>query len=217
MAAEEASVLAIDTASPAPAIALRARGTIFEESLSTDRRASEELLPALRRCLARANLSLTDVSRLALCAGPGSFTGLRVGLATAWALARATGIPVEAVSTLESMAEAWRDAGEGPVWTALDAGRGDVVFQEFGLEGPRAEPRTSLTRANRDLAARATRGGHVLSLPRELLAADGPALPLSPARALALAAARAPRAAEAGPPQAIYSRASAAEEIRGPA
>jgi tRNA threonylcarbamoyladenosine biosynthesis protein TsaB len=213
----EGNVLAVDTASSLPAVTLLARGGVFEERLPADRRASEELLPAVARCLTRAGLSLDRVSRLAICAGPGSFTGLRVGLATAWGLSRAAGIPVETVSTLEAMAETWRENGPGPVWTALEAGRGEVVFQQFGLEGLRAENRRPPARASREEAARTTRGSDRAALPRDLLAPDGPALPLSPSRALALAAARAPRPAAGGALAPIYSRASAAEEKHGAA
>lgn len=215
--ADEADVLAIDSASPFPAVALIARGEVFEESLPEDRRASEELLPAVRRCLARAGLPLQGVRRVALCAGPGSFTGLRVGLSTVWGFSRAAGIPVEAASTLEVMAEAWREVSVGPVWTALDAGRGEVIYQEFGLEGPRAKARGAAARAPRQTASLAARGANLVSLPRDLVAPEGPPLPYSLARALALAVRRAPRPAARGPLEPIYSRASAAEEKHGAA
>jgi len=79
-------ILAIDTASPTPSVTLLARGGVWEEVLPPDRRASEELLPAIERCLASAGAKLAECDRIAVCSGPGSFTGLRVGLATAWAL-----------------------------------------------------------------------------------------------------------------------------------
>jgi tRNA threonylcarbamoyl adenosine modification protein YeaZ len=214
---DERNVLAVDTASPAPGVALLARGETVEENLPPNRQASEELLPAIRRCLARSGLSLEHVSHLAVCAGPGSFTGLRVGLATAWGLSRAAGIPVEIVSTLEAMAEAWRAVSHGPVWTALDAGRGEVAFQEFGLEGPRAEARRPAMRLSRAEAARRVGTDDQATLPRDLLAPEGRALPRSPAHALALAVARAPRPATSGAFRAIYARTSAAEEKHGPA
>ena len=215
--ADRADVLAIDTASPFPAVVLLARGEAFEESLPADRRASEELLPAVRRCLDRAGLKLDRVSRLALCAGPGSFTGLRVGLATAWGFSKAAGIPVETASTLEAMAEACREIGPGPVWAALDAGRGELVYQEFGLEGPRAQARRPPSRGTGEVAARDAGDAVLVSLPRELVSPRGPALPHSVARALALAVLRSPRPAASGPLEPIYSRASAAEEKHGAA
>ena len=205
--ADDTNVLALDTASPSPAVALLARGEVLEEDLPVDRRASEELLPAIRRCLTRAGLPLERVARLGVCAGPGSFTGLRVGLASAWGLSRAAGIPVETVSTLEAMAEAWRGAAGGR--------RGEVVLQQFGLEGPRAEARLSAARLPVGEAVRLSSRGDRIALPHGLLAPEDPALPLSPAHALALAVARAPRPPALGALAAIYARSSAAEEKHG--
>src|SRR5688500_3331685 len=133
-------VLALDTASPFPSVTLSARGEVFEESLPGDRRASEELLPAIARCFARAQLVLSQCERIAVCSGPGSFTGLRIGLATAWGLGRAAGIPVETVPTLEALAETVRGRGHAKVAAVLDAGRGEVVVEVFTLESPRAFP-----------------------------------------------------------------------------
>jgi len=113
------TVLAVDTAGQKPSVALISNGRLFEEPLPDDRRASEDLLPAIRRVLASAGIRLTECERIGVCAGPGSFTGVRVGLATVWALGRATGIAVEPVSTLEAMAEAARLPGRERVVAAL--------------------------------------------------------------------------------------------------
>ena len=215
---DSVDVLAIDTASPAPAVALLSGGEIVEARLSPDRKASEELLPALRSCLERAGgIPLERLFRLAVCAGPGSFTGMRVGLATVWGLSRAAGVPLEAVSTLEAMAEAWRGEGTVSVWTALDAGRGEAVFQRFALTEDRARAESEPSRAPIEAALRAMRGTAAVALPRDLLSPDGPALPRSPARALALAVARAPRLLREALPAPIYARSSAAEEKHGAA
>jgi tRNA threonylcarbamoyl adenosine modification protein YeaZ len=122
-------ILAIDTATPTPSVTLlTAGGAVWEEPLSASRglissgglipppqpspresrRASEELLPAIERCFTAAGTHLPDCDRIAVCSGPGSFTGLRIGLAIAWGLGRAAGIPVETVSTLEALAETAR-------------------------------------------------------------------------------------------------------------
>jgi tRNA threonylcarbamoyladenosine biosynthesis protein TsaB len=214
---EKANVLAIDAASPEPAVALLAAGEIFEERIPSDRRASEELLPAIARCLARARLRPDALSRVAACAGPGSFTGLRVGLATAWGFARGADVPFESAGTLEAMAEAARDANLAFLWTALDAGRGDVVAQRFALSGPRAEPLAEPRRGSAAQIARTAAGEPIAALPADLLGSPGPPLAMTPARALVLAAARAPRPAAGSLPRPIYARASAAEEKRGAA
>ncbi len=212
------TVLTIDTASPKPAVALIVGARLFEEPLPEDRRASEDLLPAVRRALAAAGLALGDCTRIGVCAGPGSFTGLRVGLATAWGLSRATGIPVETVSTLEAMAEAARVTGRSRIVAALDAGRGDFVAERFDLDGPRARsmaPRRLLR--SEDLAAFAA-GDPI----EAMTAAEGSERGArTPAAALAEAISRRP--GEGRPPDpslglpAVYSRPSAAEEKHGAA
>jgi len=209
-------VLAIDTASPDASVALLSSGRIFEEALPSERRASEELLPALRRVLESAGAALRDCDRLAVCAGPGSFTGVRVGLATAWGLSRAAGIPLETVSTLEALAETMRGNGAATrVFAALDAGRGDVVCCAYALGGARAEALGEPERVSPDRARELAGGAAIAALPRDLLGVPGVAeARLRPAAALARAVAAAP-GSDATSLEAIYSRPSAAEEKRG--
>jgi tRNA threonylcarbamoyl adenosine modification protein YeaZ len=211
------NVLAIDTASPDASVAFLAGERIFEEALPSERRASEELLPAVRRVLDAAGAALEDCDRIAVCAGPGSFTGVRVGLATAWGLSRAAGIPLEAVSTLEALAETARRGAHGAarVLAALDAGRGDVVVGAYALAGPRATPLGEAERVTLDRARELARGAEVAAVPADLLGAPQSARPRPrPAAALARAVAASP-GAEAAALEAIYSRPSAAEEKRG--
>jgi tRNA threonylcarbamoyladenosine biosynthesis protein TsaB len=243
-------ILALDTATPTPSVTLLTAGAaMWEEPLSTSRglissgglipppqpspresrRASEELLPAIERCFTAAGTHLPDCDRIAVCSGPGSFTGLRIGLATAWGLGRAAGIPVETVSTLEALAETARfqetsrgQAPKGPaaaslfrVATVLDAGRGEVVLAVYSLETDRArlvaEPERLPIEAARERAARL----HTVALPPDLLEPAGAArAAISPSRALALAVARRP-GQTLSRLEGIYSRPSAAEEKRG--
>ena len=207
-------VLALDTASPLPSVTLYARGEVWEERLPDDRRSSDELLPAISRCLAAAEIELADCQRIAVCAGPGSFTGLRIGLATAWALGRAARIPVETVSTLEALAETARDRGSPSVAAALDAGRGQVVLGVFSFEGGRARPMHPPERMSLAEARESARGVGSVALPADLLFSDGEPPGRSPSLALALSVARAPGEAVATL-EGIYSRPSAAEEKRG--
>jgi tRNA threonylcarbamoyladenosine biosynthesis protein TsaB len=209
-------VIAIDTASPAPSVAVLRGSDLFERKLSTERRASEDLLPALDACLAAAGIRLAECDRVVVCAGPGSFTGVRIGLATAWGLRRALGLALETVSTLEAMAEAARPAGADPVATLLDAGRGEVVVGRFGLSGPRATALAAPRRVAVSDAAAAAEGAALFGLPAGLVP-DARPLPVTPCAALARAAARAPRDDAPDAPQAIYSRPSAAEEKHGAA
>ncbi|HEY3172405.1 MAG TPA: tRNA (adenosine(37)-N6)-threonylcarbamoyltransferase complex dimerization subunit type 1 TsaB [Thermoanaerobaculia bacterium] len=207
-------VLALDTASPLPSVTLYAGGEAWEERLPDDRRSSEELLPAISRCLAAAGVGLSDCQRIAVCAGPGSFTGLRIGLATAWALGRAAEIPVEAVSTLEALAETARDRGSRRVAAALDAGRGQVVLGVFSFDSKRARPESPPARLSLEEARERVRRLANVSLPCDLLFSEGEQPGRSPSHALALAVARAPGEVVSAL-EGIYSRPSAAEEKRG--
>ena len=208
-------ILAIDTASPFPSVTLLAPGGVREEALPDDRRASEELLPAVARCFAAAGTTLSACERIAVCAGPGSFTGLRVGLATAWALGRAVDVAVEAVPTLEALAETLRPAGHARVAALLDAGRGEVVLGIFDLGGARARPEGPTVRLAIEEARARTAGIATAALPPDLLSPGERRPATSPSRALALAVSRAP-GKDPGPRlEGIYSRSSAAEEKLG--
>jgi tRNA threonylcarbamoyl adenosine modification protein YeaZ len=207
------NVLALDTASPLPAVAVATERGDWEERLPLDRRASEELLAAIGRVLEAAGTELSSCRRIAACSGPGSFTGTRVGLATAWGLGRALGIPVEPVPTLEAIADSARAPGIAQVLTALDAGRGEVLVQVFSIGEERAQPISAAQRLSlAQAAARLATVPFAVSLPEDLLGLPG-RLRESPARAMARAVARAPR--EPSDPRALYTRASAAEEKRG--
>ncbi len=209
-------ILALDTASPSPAVTVLAGENAFDEPLPSDRQSSERLLASIETCLASAGVSLSDCTRIAVCSGPGSFTGVRIGLATAWGLGRALDCDVETVSTLDAIAEAARGAERPRVAAALDAGRGEIVWQAFDLTGPRAAALGPAARA-----ARAKAGSLVFpgipfaSVPRDLIGPDGLALNAPVSRALALAVARQPAESPAAHFAAIYSRPSAAEEKRG--
>ncbi len=211
------NVLSLDTASPSPAVSLLVEGSLSEEALAPDRRASEELLPAVRRLLLRAGTDLSRIERIAVCAGPGSFTGVRVGLATAWGFARANAIDVEAVSTLEAMAEASRSRGASEIVSVLEAGRGELVCARFRLDDPRAAPVGPIERLSRDEARQFIGGNLVAALPATLFGESDTPLEVLPSSALALAVARAPRAGVQGALEAIYARPSAAEEKHGSA
>jgi tRNA threonylcarbamoyladenosine biosynthesis protein TsaB len=81
------------------------------------------LLPLVEDALAAAGVGWEDVERIAIGVGPGGFTGLRIGIATARALAQARGLPLAPVSSLAALASG---AGGGPVAAVVDARRGEV-------------------------------------------------------------------------------------------
>jgi tRNA threonylcarbamoyladenosine biosynthesis protein TsaB len=98
---------------------------------------SARLMPVIAELLANQQLSKEQIDGFVVVAGPGSFTGLRVGLATVKGLCEVLHKPLVAVSMLEAVAVI-RGAGDGQVAVALDAGRGDVYVGEFTLAGERA-------------------------------------------------------------------------------
>lgn len=116
-------ILSLDTASPFPSLAAR-DGDGGETSRTLPRNAAESLPLAAKALLAETRLTVRDLDRVAVVSGPGSFTGLRAGLAFARGLARARGIPLVLVPTFAAAHEAVRDPAS--VLFVLDAGRGDV-------------------------------------------------------------------------------------------
>src|SRR5215472_4796334 len=98
-------VLAADTATSSPALALSSGSAEAEIRLPVGRQTSEIFFAVLEQLLATAGIDLSGVGRLAVCAGPGSFTGIRVGLSTFWGFSRSLGIPLEAAGSLEAVAE----------------------------------------------------------------------------------------------------------------
>jgi tRNA A37 threonylcarbamoyladenosine modification protein TsaB len=120
------------------------------------------------------------------------------------------------VSTLEALAETARDSGALRVATALDAGRGEAVIALYSLAGARAVPESPPERTTVESARERIGGLPLVSLPADLVAAEGRGPAVPPSRALALAVARAP--GKITPRLAgIYSRPSAAEEKHGAA
>jgi tRNA threonylcarbamoyladenosine biosynthesis protein TsaB len=141
-------VLAIDTALAACAAAVldTDHGIIASESLPMVRGHAEALIPLIARIMKQSNTSFRDLGRVAVTTGPGSFTGVRVGLAAARGFGVATGVPVVGVSTLSVYAAPYLAAnGKSSVVAAIDARHDHVFLQVFGpggqtLVSPRLAP-----------------------------------------------------------------------------
>jgi tRNA threonylcarbamoyladenosine biosynthesis protein TsaB len=97
---------------------------------------SAQLVPQISALLSKHSLTKNDIDGFAVATGPGSFTGLRVGLAAIKAMAEILQKPIAAVSLLEAVARAAERDGE--VLAALDAGRGDVYSGEYEIREARA-------------------------------------------------------------------------------
>lgn len=97
---------------------------------------SEQLIPQIAALLTKHSLTKNDIDGFIVASGPGSFTGLRVGLAAIKGLAEALHKPIAAVSLLEALALA--GGAKGRVIAALDAGRGDVYAGEYEVNSEAA-------------------------------------------------------------------------------
>lgn len=138
-------VLGIETATPVCGVALgREDSTLVERSLNVGTHHAERLLPMIRDALDEAGMALRDLNGIAASIGPGSFTGLRIGLSTAKSLCWAAGLPLVAVSTLEAMAAQFPYAAL-PICPALDARKKEVYAALYDTSS--GEPRVVIAPA----------------------------------------------------------------------
>ena len=185
-------ILAIDTALDACAACVATDASddlLAEESLPLARGHAEALLPLVERVMARVEGGFPSLSRVAVTVGPGSYTGLRVGLSAARAVGLAARIPVVGVTTLSALlAPQLALNGDDLIVAAIDARHGAVYLQAMSVaEGVVITPR--------HVGLEAAAG--LLSTRRTVLTGSGaPAL-----AAAARAAGLSPEVAETGAPQ----------------
>jgi tRNA threonylcarbamoyladenosine biosynthesis protein TsaB len=129
----EGLILAIDTTRATGSLALTRDGVLLEEvTMAAPDGFSSVLFPEIEGLLKRHGISLADIDCFATAAGPGTFTGVRIGITVAKGLAESTGRPVCAVSNLEALAE----LGTGPLRAVtIDARRGDIYCAVYGPDG----------------------------------------------------------------------------------
>lgn len=132
-------VLAIDTALEACSAAVldtELSAVMARESLPMQRGHAEALMPLIARIMQIARLPFAALDRVAVTVGPGSFTGLRVGVAAARGIALAAGKPAVGLTTLSAYAAPYIALDDGrPVVAAIDARHGHVYLQVFGPGG----------------------------------------------------------------------------------
>lgn len=141
-------ILAIETATEVCAAALVENGRTISERAVTERNIhSERLLQLIDDMLKEAGVPPSGLSAVAVSIGPGSFTGLRIGLSTAKGLALALGIPIVPVPTLDAVAEEFRQYGEGNFCAMIDAKREEsfFAFYEPGADECRRVTEVSIT------------------------------------------------------------------------
>ena len=126
-------LLAIDTAAPRLALAILRDGDHVDtliEDMATGQ--AERLFPALDDLLGRSGVTYKDLTRVAVTTGPGSFTGLRIGLSAARGLGLALNVPVLGIPSLFVLS---LTSQCDPVAVLLDAKRGEAYFQTFSGPG----------------------------------------------------------------------------------
>jgi tRNA threonylcarbamoyladenosine biosynthesis protein TsaB len=184
-------VLAFDSSGAACSAAIRdGEGRLLAHRFEPLARGhAERLMPMLREVLQEAGLAFSGLDLIAVTTGPGSFTGIRVGLAAARGLALASGLPLLGITAFEAVASALSpdECRGGALIVAIDSRRDDLFIQSFAADGTAlsapaalapalladAAPAGDLTLAG-DGAARARDALAALGRPALVAGADGP-------------------------------------------
>lgn len=129
--------LAFDTASKTASVALlREHDVLYDTIINKGLNHSEVLLPAIDEAFRLSNIKLKDIDFFACTLGPGSFTGLRIGVSTLKGLMMATGKPAAGVSSLAALALNVKTKGK-IIGSVMDAGRGQVylAYYQYDQDG----------------------------------------------------------------------------------
>lgn len=125
-------ILAIDTATEACSVALLNHGQTLAHFELCAREHTQRILPLVQQILRDGGVALSELDALAFGRGPGSFTGVRIGIGIAQGLSLGASLPLIGVSTLKTMAQsAWRLHGASRVLAAIDARMGEVYWAEY--------------------------------------------------------------------------------------
>jgi tRNA threonylcarbamoyl adenosine modification protein YeaZ len=136
---EAALALAIDSASPDAGVAVvRGDELVAERQWTLETTFSLELLSAIDGVLAGAGVTKDELAAIAVAVGPGGYSGLRTGVATAQGLALALDLPLAGVSRLEAQAYPHLDGGR-PVIAVHDPGRGQIAWAAYARGSPAPE------------------------------------------------------------------------------
>lgn len=124
-------ILGIDTSTMAASVAvIEDNKLICEYTINTKKTHSQKLMPMIENMLKESDLSIKDIDLVGVCIGPGSFTGLRIGMATAKAIAHVNELPIIGVTSLEMLA-ANMNLCDKKICSILDAQRSQVYTAKF--------------------------------------------------------------------------------------
>lgn len=135
-----AKILCLESSTEVCSVCIHEDGKViaFKESLESNQH-SKKITLFIQACLDEANLKMNEIDAIAVSSGPGSYTGLRVGTATAKGLSYGADVPLIAISTLESMATGYLDRLQDPnidlVIPMIDARRKEVYAAVFDDQG----------------------------------------------------------------------------------
>jgi len=153
-------ILALDTSTKTMCVGISDGQKAWEHDVEYATGLSCCCVPAVGRILAALGWKASDVDLFACGLGPGSFTGIRIGLATALGIAHARGIPLVGVSTLDAIARSW-EGHDGDVYPVIDARKGKIYSARFQggvrqgdyLDGTPADLAAMIARGRRPLIA----------------------------------------------------------------
>ncbi len=180
-------VLSVDTAHAACSVCVFDTGAdrpLSHVSEPMQRGHAERLTDMVHEAIASAGISLADIERLAACSGPGTFTGVRIGLAFVRGLSLVLKVPVIGITTFSALAQSSRAAsGDRNIWVMQDARRGEVYLEGFDRDGSVVHPASVLGIAEAgELLSDGTgmavgSGAGLIDLPDEVTVADVSSIP----------------------------------------
>jgi tRNA threonylcarbamoyladenosine biosynthesis protein TsaB len=142
--AEAALVLALDTSTVVNVGLAQGERVLATATVTEQMAHAEQLMPLVSECLDVAGVRAADLDRLVVGVGPGPFTGLRVGVATAQVLSYVLGVELRGVCSLDVLAAQFTGASPGEFLVVTDARRREVYWAHYGAAGVRrGEPRVS--------------------------------------------------------------------------
>ena len=131
-------ILGIDTSAGQCSVALISGDRVWSKTDGMDRGHAEALFPMIETVLADAGVNYGELERIAVCTGPGSFTGVRIGVAAARGLALGLGVPAIGITRFEALAV----SEHGASTVALPGRGGEIFVQDFYADGaPAGAPR----------------------------------------------------------------------------
>jgi len=142
-----AAILAIETATSACSVALsvgcEGERRVFREGEVGNNIHSQQLLSMVEKVLGDADVKIAELQAVAVGQGPGSFTGLRIGVGVAQGIAYGAGCPMVGVSSLDALA--WQVPGDAAVLAGIDARMGEVYWCEYLKQGTQLTAKTELS------------------------------------------------------------------------